>query len=73
VNRILLALELVIRRVPSAPWRHDGHPDHDAAGRAATIASAAAGAPLLQYLVWAWHWADPEGDDPPGPNAATSV
>jgi LmbE family N-acetylglucosaminyl deacetylase len=48
-----------------APWRHDGHPDHDACGRAAAAAAAGTGAVLLEYLVWAWHWADPEGDDLP--------
>jgi LmbE family N-acetylglucosaminyl deacetylase len=40
-----------------APWEHDGHPDHDAVGAAARQASARAGGRLLEYLVWAWHWA----------------
>jgi LmbE family N-acetylglucosaminyl deacetylase len=44
-----------------APWSGDGHPDHDAVGAAAEVACAVTGAPLLQYLVWAWHWADPAG------------
>jgi LmbE family N-acetylglucosaminyl deacetylase len=48
-----------------APWRKDGHPDHDACGRAATAASAATGARLFEYVVWAWHWADPLGPDLP--------
>lgn len=43
-----------------APWRSDGHPDHDAAGRAAADAAAESGAELWEYPVWAWHWADPE-------------
>ena len=43
-----------------APWAHDGHPDHDAAGRAAVSAAARSGADLFAYLVWAWHWAHPE-------------
>jgi LmbE family N-acetylglucosaminyl deacetylase len=42
-----------------APWAHDGHPDHDEVGRAAQCACAEAGARLLAYLVWAWHWAQP--------------
>jgi len=42
-----------------APWHHDGHPDHDAAGRAAATACAATGASLVGYLVWTWHWAEP--------------
>jgi len=42
-----------------APWAGDGHPDHEAVGRAATRAAAATGAALWQYPVWAWHWAAP--------------
>ncbi|MDQ6617182.1 MAG: PIG-L family deacetylase [Actinomycetota bacterium] len=42
-----------------APWNHDGHPDHDAAGHAAAMACAATGAPFLSSLVWTWHWAAP--------------
>ena len=49
-----------------APWTADGHPDHDAAGRAA--AQAVASTPrshdgpvgLAHYLVWLWHWGDPD-------------
>ena len=48
-----------------APWRGDGHPDHDACGRAAATASGAVGGELLEYLVWTWHWADPLGTDLP--------
>ena len=43
-----------------APWIGDGHCDHDAVGRAATVAAARAGVPLLGYLVWAWQWARPD-------------
>jgi LmbE family N-acetylglucosaminyl deacetylase len=43
-----------------APWPRDGHPDHDAAGRAAATAAARRDADLLAYLVWAWHWARPD-------------
>jgi LmbE family N-acetylglucosaminyl deacetylase len=43
-----------------APWRFDGHPDHEAAGRAAADAAAESGATLWEYPVWAWHWADPD-------------
>lgn len=42
-----------------APWDHDGHPDHDAAGRAARQAAAACGVRLVPYLVWTWHWSRP--------------
>jgi len=48
-----------------APWRHDGHPDHDVCGEATLHSSQAAGAKTLGYLVWAWHWADPGGSDIP--------
>src|SRR5690606_7604355 len=39
-----------------APWEQDGHPDHDAVGRAALAAAAQPGMRLLRYPVWAWHW-----------------
>ncbi|MFZ0667083.1 MAG: PIG-L family deacetylase, partial [Acidimicrobiales bacterium] len=48
-----------------APWEHDGHPDHDASGTASHNATRAIGSDLLYYLVWALHWADPNGDDLP--------
>jgi LmbE family N-acetylglucosaminyl deacetylase len=48
-----------------APWEHDGHPDHDAVGRAAVIACATGGVRLVQYPVWAWHWARPDTEDLP--------
>jgi LmbE family N-acetylglucosaminyl deacetylase len=41
-----------------APWCADGHPDHEACGRATRQVSAT----VLEYPVWAWHWAEP--DDP---------
>ena len=48
-----------------APWSRDGHPDHDACGRATTGMATRTGAATLGYLVWAWHWADPANDDIP--------
>jgi LmbE family N-acetylglucosaminyl deacetylase len=54
-----------------APWIHDGHPDHDATGRAALDACARAGVVLVQYPVWAWHWARPASDDLPWARART--
>ncbi|MFF5081866.1 PIG-L deacetylase family protein [Actinoplanes sp. NPDC000266] len=42
-----------------ATWRGDGHPDHEAVGRAAAEACARTGARLLEYPIWAWHWATP--------------
>jgi LmbE family N-acetylglucosaminyl deacetylase len=48
-----------------APWAGDGHPDHEAVGRGAAVAAARAGAVLVDYPVWTWHWATP--DDPTVP------
>lgn len=45
-----------------ASWRGDGHPDHEAVGRAAAAACARTGAQLVEYPIWTWHWARP--DDP---------
>ncbi|MBF4161588.1 PIG-L family deacetylase [Nocardioides acrostichi] len=42
-----------------APWRGDGHPDHEAAGRAAATAAQRTDADLLEYPVWFWHWGSP--------------
>ena len=42
-----------------ATWRADGHPDHEATGRAAARACAHTGARLVEYPVWMWHWARP--------------
>lgn len=41
----------------AATWRGDGHPDHEAVGRAASAACARTGATLLEYPVLMWHWA----------------
>jgi LmbE family N-acetylglucosaminyl deacetylase len=41
-----------------APYRGDGHPDHEACGRAAR----AVAEHVLEYPVWTWSWAGP-GDD----------
>lgn len=40
-------------------WRLDGHPDHDATGRAAAWACAQAGCRLVEAPVWMWHWSAP--------------
>ena len=40
-------------------WRHDGHPDHEATGRACAMACAQVGSALVEVPVWAWHWAEP--------------
>lgn len=72
-----LVSHLVARLSPGAavvaPWVHDAHPDHEAAGRAAREAAARAGARFLQYPVWAWHWLDPAASAAPWPNAQRIV
>ena len=42
-----------------APWRRDGHPDHEAAGRAAAAAARRTDAELWEFPVWFWHWGSP--------------
>ncbi|MFD6398907.1 PIG-L deacetylase family protein [Nocardia sp. NPDC060249] len=44
----------------AATWRHDGHPDHEAVGRAAAAACANTVTALVEYPVWMWHWGNPE-------------
>lgn len=45
-----------------APWRWDGHPDHEASTKAAALAAKQIGAALAEYPVWMWHWATPGHD-----------
>ena len=49
----------------AATWRGDGHPDHEAVGRAAAAAVGHSGATLLEYPIWMWHWATPGDPDVP--------
>ncbi len=46
-------------------WRGDGHPDHEAVGRAAAAVAEQAGVQLLEYPIWMWHWAAPGGPGVP--------
>lgn len=60
----LQLIELIGSVVPEggccvAPWWADGHPDHDAVGRAAATACSWLNATLLLYPVWSWHWSRP--------------
>lgn len=48
-----------------ATWPLDGHPDHEATGRAAARACLLTGVRLLYYPVWAWHWAVPDDERVP--------
>lgn len=45
-----------------APYRHDGHTDHDALGTMAAHIAEELGLGLLEYPIWYWHWATPERD-----------
>jgi LmbE family N-acetylglucosaminyl deacetylase len=66
INEQAVTAALTERLTPGrwclATWRGDGHPDHEAVGRAAAAACAATGARLLEYPIWTWHWAEP-GDE----------
>lgn len=42
-----------------APYRADGHGDHDALGAAAAGIAGRDGHALLEYPIWFWHWATP--------------
>ncbi|WP_454252905.1 PIG-L deacetylase family protein [Pseudomonas sp. Marseille-Q7302] len=42
-----------------ATWRLDGHPDHEATGRAAVEACRVRGARCIEVPIWTWHWAAP--------------
>jgi LmbE family N-acetylglucosaminyl deacetylase len=63
-NRLAdLLTEILATRQPgtwcAATWRGDGHPDHEAVGRAAAAATRRTRAELIEYPVWMWHWALP--------------
>lgn len=55
----------------AATWRGDGHPDHEAVGRAAAAACARTDATLLEFPVWMWHWATPADSVVPWERAHT--
>lgn len=38
-------------------WTLDGHPDHEATGRATRAAAQTVGARVYEVPVWGWHWA----------------
>jgi LmbE family N-acetylglucosaminyl deacetylase len=58
-----LLTDILTKRPPgtwcAATWRGDGHPDHEAVGRAAAAACRRTDAVLIEYPVWMWHWALP--------------
>ncbi|WP_194836070.1 PIG-L deacetylase family protein [Nocardia sp. XZ_19_369] len=52
-------------------WRRDGHPDHEAVGRATAAACAGTATRLLEFPVRMWHWATPEHPVVPASRART--
>jgi LmbE family N-acetylglucosaminyl deacetylase/SAM-dependent methyltransferase len=48
-----------VRLAIVAPYRADGHADHDALGTVAAAVAADNGYGLLEYPIWYWHWATP--------------
>ncbi|AFM15498.1 putative LmbE-like protein [Mycolicibacterium chubuense NBB4] len=56
----------------AATWRGDGHPDHEAVGRAAATAVERTRAVLVEYPVWMWHWASPGDPAVPWGRAVTA-
>jgi LmbE family N-acetylglucosaminyl deacetylase len=67
-GRLADALEALVddRTLVIAPWRHDGHPDHEAAAAAAHRASEVTGAALWEVPIWAKVEAVERGSRPPG-------
>jgi LmbE family N-acetylglucosaminyl deacetylase len=55
----------------AATWRGDGHPDHEAVGRAAAVAAGRTGAVFVEYPLWMWHWARPGDPAVPWHRAAS--
>jgi LmbE family N-acetylglucosaminyl deacetylase/SAM-dependent methyltransferase len=45
--------------VIATPWRGDGHRDHRIVGELCAALAIRRRAPLLEYPVWMWHWAEP--------------
>lgn len=63
-DQMVVALRDIVgdgeRTLLVAPWRHDGHPDHDAAGRAAAQVARLSGARLVEYPLLMWRLSAPE-------------
>lgn len=53
-----------------APWRLDGHPDHEAVARAGLYAARQQGCRFIEVPIWGWHWADPTKNEFPLHRAA---
>jgi LmbE family N-acetylglucosaminyl deacetylase len=46
------------RIILAAPYRHDGHTDHELLGSVAAEVATAGGHGLLEYPIWYWLWAE---------------
>jgi LmbE family N-acetylglucosaminyl deacetylase len=61
--RPMLADALIALLLPGdvvfTTWSRDGHPDHEATGRATALAATCVGATVIEVPVWAWHWSYP--------------
>lgn len=44
------------------PFKHDGHPDHEATGQVIVEYAKQQHLACYQVLIWAWHWARPADD-----------
>ena len=54
LRRLVQPGDLVVGTLPG-----DGHPDHEAVGRAVHAMVATPGVSVAFYPVWSWHWHDP--------------
>jgi LmbE family N-acetylglucosaminyl deacetylase len=54
-------------------WRHDGHPDHEAVGRAVSTEAERRDLPFVEIPVWTWHWASPDDSRVPWSRARRIV
>ena len=66
-----LAPHLRDRALALTTWSGDGHPDHEACGRAVAAAAGPVGVPVVEYPVWLWDWGHPEDPDLPWATART--
>jgi LmbE family N-acetylglucosaminyl deacetylase len=77
-DRLEVELEAILAECPpgtwcAATWRGDGHPDHEATGRAAAAASRGIPSVFLEYPIWMWHWALPNDPAVPWDTAQRSM
>lgn len=61
LSKLVSGLHLILQPtdVVVSTWRLDGHPDHEATGRAVATVCARTGCRFMEAPVWMWHWAEP--------------